>query len=200
MRLKGLKPSYEIANAVLSMPQPHDKAATRRFLGTITYPSKLWPHLSEVVHPLRDLTHINQEFLWADQQTEAFRQAKHLVSQVPCLRSFDVNAPVVLQVDASEYGLGGALLQPATHPAYSTDISWQPVANCSSFLSPTEQRYALIEKETGYRSCIPQVWPTSFHKGWCGSSQWPQTFRDDGYSSALHIHSRILQGVNTPHC
>ena len=137
MRLKGLKPSYEIANAVLSMPQPHDKAATRRFPGTITYPSKIWPHLSKVFHPLRDLTDLNQEFLWADQQTEAFRQAKHLVSQVPCLRYFDVNAQVVLQVDASEYGLGAAFLQPATHPAYSTDILWQPVADCSSLLSPT---------------------------------------------------------------
>ena len=111
---EGLKPSNEIANAVLNMPQPQDKAATRRFLGTITYLSKFCPRLSEVVRPLRDLTHIDQKFLWADQHTEALRQAKELVSQAPCLRYFDVKAPVVLQVDASEYGLGAALLQPAT--------------------------------------------------------------------------------------
>ena len=129
---EGLKPSSEIANAVLSMPQPHDKAATRRFLGTITYLSKFCPHLSEVVCPLRDLTHLNQEFLWADQHIEAFRQAKELVSQAPCLRYFDVTVPVVLQVDASEYGLGAMLLQPATHSANSTDILWQPVAYSSS--------------------------------------------------------------------
>ena len=55
---------------------------------------------------------------------------------------------MVLQVDASEYGLGAALLQPATHSANSTDILWQPVAYSSSSLSPTEQRYAQIEKET----------------------------------------------------
>ena len=55
---------------------------------------------------------------------------------------------MVLQVDASEYGLGAALLQPATHSASSTDILWQPVAYSSSSLSPTEQRYAQIEKET----------------------------------------------------
>ena len=144
----GLKPSSEIVNAVLSMPQPHDKAATRRFLGTITYLSKFCPRLSEVVCPLRDLTHLNQEFLWADQHTDAFRQAKELVSQAPCLRYFDVTAPVVLQVDASENGLGAALLQPATQSANSTDILWQPVAYSSSSLSPTEQRYAQIEKET----------------------------------------------------
>ena len=55
---------------------------------------------------------------------------------------------MVLQVDASEYGLGATLLQPATYPSNSTDISWQPVAYSSSSLSPTEQRYAQIEKET----------------------------------------------------
>ena len=84
---------------------------------TIIYLSKFCPRLSEVVCPLRDLTHINQEFLWANQHTEALRKAKELVSQAPCLCYFNVRAPVVLQVDASEYGLGAALLQPATYPS-----------------------------------------------------------------------------------
>ena len=87
------------------MPQPQDKAATRRFLGIITYLSKFCPNLSEVVRPLRDLTHIKQDFLWAEQHSKAFSQAKELVSKAPCLRYFDVDAPVILQVDASEYGL-----------------------------------------------------------------------------------------------
>lgn len=130
------------------MPQPSDKAATRCFLGIITYLSKFCPNLSEVVCPLRDLTHIKQDFLWSDQHTKAFKQAKELFSKAPCLRYFNVHAPVVLQVDASEYGLGAALLQPATNPTNSCNVQWQPVAYSSSSLSPTEQRYAQIEKET----------------------------------------------------
>ena len=145
---EGLKPSTEIVTAVLEMPQPRDKAATRRFLGTITYLAKFCPNLSEVVRPLRDLTHIKQEFLWSEQHTNAFAKAKELVSKTPCLRYFDINSPVVLQVDASEYGLGAALLQPVTDPNGSSNIQWQPVAYSSSSLSPTEQRYAQIEKET----------------------------------------------------
>ena len=144
----GLKPSDEIASAVINMPQPEDKAATRRFMGMITYLSKFCPHLSEVVRPLRDLTHIKLEFLWTDQHTEAFKRAKQLVSEAPCLRYFDVHAPVVLQVYASEYGLGAALLQPTDNLTDSTDVQWQPVAYSSSSLTPTEQRYAQIEKET----------------------------------------------------
>ena len=143
----GLKPSSEIVSAVLDMPQPSDKAAKRRFLGTVTYLSKFCPNLSEVVHPLRDLTHLKQEFLWSEQHSKAFTKAKELVSKAPCLHYFDVNAPVVLQVDASEYGLGATLLQPATGTD-SGSLQWQPVAYSSSSLSPTEQRCAQIKKET----------------------------------------------------
>ena len=124
------------------MPQPQDKAAIRHFLGTVTYLAKFCPHLSEVVHPLRDLTNADQEFLWSDQHDKAFTQAKELVSKALCLRYFDVHAPVALQVDASYYGLGAALLQPATHPCDPANIQWQPAAYSSSSLTPAEQSYS----------------------------------------------------------
>ncbi|PFX26788.1 Retrovirus-related Pol polyprotein [Stylophora pistillata] len=143
---EGLKPSAEIVAAILDMPCPEDKAATRRFIGTINYLSRFCPHLSEIVGPLRELTRLNQAFLWADQHTEAFTKAKDLVAKAPCLRYFDVHSPVVPQVDASDYGLGASLLQPTTSSSNSSDIQWQPVAFSSSSLTPTEQRYAQIEK------------------------------------------------------
>ena len=143
----GLKPSPEISKAVLDMPQPEDKAATRRFLGTIMYFSKFCPYLSRVVDPLRDLTHLNQQFIWADQHTKAFQEAKHLVSTAPCLY-FGMNSPDVLQVGASDYGLGAVLLQPSLSSTESSEIEWQPVAHSSSSLTPTEKGYAQIEKET----------------------------------------------------
>ena len=143
----GLKPSTEIAKAVLEMPQPQDKAGTRRFLGTITYLSEFCPNLSEIVHPLWVLTHVKQDFIWTDQHTKAFNQAKQVVSIAPCLHYFDVCTPVVLQVDALEYSLGAALLQPSTNLNAPGDVQLQPVAYSSSSLTPTEQRYAQIEKE-----------------------------------------------------
>ena len=69
------------------------------------------------------------------------------MSKATCLHYFDINAPVLLQVDASEYGLGAALLQPAIDPIGSNNIEWQPVTYSSSSLSPTEQLYAQIERE-----------------------------------------------------
>lgn len=75
---EGLKPIEEIVTAILDMSQPQDKAATRRFLGTVTYLTKFCPHLSEVVRPLRDLTHADQEFPWADQHTKHSLKLRNL--------------------------------------------------------------------------------------------------------------------------
>ena len=54
----------------------------------------------------------------------------------PVLKFYDINDEVTLQCDASECGLGAALLQ-----------SGQPVAYASRALSLTEQSYAQIAIE-----------------------------------------------------
>ncbi|XP_022808732.1 uncharacterized protein LOC111345717 [Stylophora pistillata] len=60
---------------------------------------------------------------------------------ISCLAYFAKNKPVTLQVDASQGGLGGALLQPND----SGDL--QPVAYTSCTLRPNEELWAQIEKE-----------------------------------------------------
>jgi hypothetical protein len=54
---------------------------------------------------------------------------------------YDLQKLVVLQTDASEVALGGALMQP------NKDGKLQPVAFTSCNVSATEQRYSQIEKE-----------------------------------------------------
>ena len=61
---------------------------------------------------------------------------KKLVVNHPILKYYDCNAEGTLQCAASEKGLGAVLLQ-----------NGQPVAFASKTLSPTERRYAQIEKE-----------------------------------------------------
>ena len=67
------------------MPQPQDRAVTRCFLGTITYLSKFCPHLNEVVHPLPDLTHLNNKLCATEQryalsEKETLATVKHFTS------------------------------------------------------------------------------------------------------------------------
>ena len=132
----GLKPDPAKVEAVEEMPKPTCKQQVLSLLGFVNYLSRFLPRLAEVAQPLRDLTAKNAKFTWAKQHDKAFQEIKKLVVNHPVLKYYDSNAEVTLQCDASEKGLGAVLLQ-----------NGQPVAFASKILSPTERRYAQIEKE-----------------------------------------------------
>ena len=86
--------------------------------------------------PLRRLTDKDIDWTCLPQHDIAVETIKQSVTQHPVLKYYDLNDEVTLLCDASETGLGAALLQKG-----------QPVAFASRTLSLTEQRYAQIEKE-----------------------------------------------------
>ena len=86
--------------------------------------------------PLRDLTQQDVEWCWEDAQATALNQLKEAVTRTPVLRYYSLDNEVTLQCDASQSGLGAALLQ-----------NGQPVAYASRALTSAETRYAQIEKE-----------------------------------------------------
>ncbi len=59
-----------------------------------------------------------------------------MISTAPVLAYYDVTKPVTIQCDASQTGLGAALLQDG-----------YPIAYSSRALTATERNYAQIEKE-----------------------------------------------------
>ena len=117
----GLRPDPTTVVAVTILPTRHDKQGIRRFLGAINYLSKFCPRLSSVTQPLRDLTKDDVLFVWSNQHQKAFDETKSLATSAPCLKYYDVNAPVVFQVDASDYGLGAVNLQPSRKESVGTD-------------------------------------------------------------------------------
>ena len=137
----GMKADPDKVTAITAMPTPRNKAALLRFLGMANYLSPYCSNLSTVIRPLTALTQKDLPFSWTEVQERAFNDAKQLIAAAPILQYYDLGKPVVLQVDASEEGLGGALLQP------NAEGKLQPVAFTSNSLSSTEQRYSQIEKE-----------------------------------------------------
>ena len=73
--------------------------------------------------------------MWEEPQQKAFENLKILASSMPMLRYYNTLDEVTLQCDASQSGLGVALLQ-----------NGQPVAYASRVLTPAETRYAQKEK------------------------------------------------------
>ena len=132
----GLKPDPDKVAAIKNMPKPTSKPEVLTLLGFLNYLSKFLPKLSEVSAPLRELTTNQAKFTWARQHDETFATIKQLVIQHPVLKFYNIEEEVTIQTDASEKGLDAVLLQ-----------NGQPVAFASRTLSPTEQRYATIEKE-----------------------------------------------------
>ena len=133
---KGLCVDPNKVRAICEMPPPQNVAALQRLLGLAQYLSKFLPHLSDMTKPLRELTGKETEWVWDHPQQQALDTLKRAVTNTPVLRYYNLEEEVTLQCDASQHGLGAALLQKG-----------QPVAYASRALTPTETRYAQIEKE-----------------------------------------------------
>ena len=86
--------------------------------------------------PLRRLTHKDVPWEWSQGQEEAFTKIKKAVSTAPVLKFFTPSEPTEGEGDASEKGIGFALMQQG-----------QPVAYASRALTKAEQNYSQIEKE-----------------------------------------------------
>ena len=102
----------------------------------MNYLTKFLPGLSDVMEPIRQLTRKNVLWNWSNTQERALEKMKILVSEAPVLCLYDHAKEITVQCDASQTGLGAALLQEG-----------QPLAFASRALTDTETRYAQIEKE-----------------------------------------------------
>lgn len=132
----GIKADPEKVEAIGKMPPPEDLEGVRRLAGTINYLSEFLPKLATVMEPINMLMRKDVPFQWAKAQQKAFAQVKELVCGDQVLQYYNPNKELTVQCDASQYGLGAALLQ-----------EHKPVAFASRALTETETRYAQIEKE-----------------------------------------------------
>ena len=128
---KGLCADPAKVRAIIEMPPPENVASVQRLLGMVQYLFKFLPHLSDISKPLRVLTLQDAEWSWEEPQRSAFERLKTAVASTPVLRYYNLQEEVTLQCDASQSGLGAALLQ-----------NGQPLAYASRALTPTETSYA----------------------------------------------------------
>ena len=121
----------------------------RRFLRDINNLAKFCSELSSVTQLQYNLTKEDMPFLWSTRHQQAFDSAKVLATCAACLAYFYVTVPLILQVDASDYGRGAALLQTIKLQSSSAldESSLRPIAYCKRPVT-TEESYAQIEKES----------------------------------------------------
>ena len=122
--------------AIQEWKTPTSLTELRSFLGLANYYRRFIMRYSEKVLPLTELLKKTHIWEWTSQCQEAFEGMKKMLSEDPVLAMPDMLKPFEVQTDASDFALGGVLMQEG-----------HPIAFESRKLSETERRYTAHEKE-----------------------------------------------------
>ena len=128
--------------AVIEWPRPTTRRELQGFLGFSNFYRKFVRNYSTVAAPLTALTSSKMPFSWNPQAEAAFSKLKHCFTTAPVLTVPDPSLQFVVEVDASETGVGAVLSQRSPK-----DNKLHPCAYFSHRLSPTEQNYTIGDRE-----------------------------------------------------
>ena len=143
-----IMPNDDNLEKVAGAKRPTTKKEVRSFFGLLNYYRDFIPSFATIAAPLSDLTRKGKpnKVTWGDAQERAFVDLQSALMRKPILKLPDYHKPFVLRTDASNIGLGAALMQEA-------DGKLHPVAFASKKLNVAEQKYSTLEKE-----CLAIVW------------------------------------------
>ena len=140
----GLSMSKEKIETVLNFPLPKELTSLRGFVGLANYFRQFVPFHSDIVKPLQMMVDPKalkrSPIYWTPEETIAFNETKIAVSRCPLIYFINDDSPIRLYTDASDYGIGGVLLQ-------IVNTVWRPIAFISKSLSATQINWSTIQKE-----------------------------------------------------
>lgn len=128
--------------AVADWPQPSTRKELQRFLGFANFYRRFIRNYSAVAAPLTALTSPQVPFQWTSVAARAFGELKTRFTSAPILVFPDPARQFVVEVDASDTGVGAVLSQRS-----STDQKVHPCAFFSRKLSATERNYDIGDRE-----------------------------------------------------
>ena len=120
---------------VANWPIPQTLKELRGFLGFAGYYRKFIKHFGIISKPLTDLLKKNN-YRWNTQAQQAFTVLKQALCEAPVLALPDFSKVFVLEIDASDFGLGAVLSQEG-----------KPIAYFSKSLSSKHLGLSIYEKE-----------------------------------------------------
>ena len=172
----SIKPDPSKIEDIRKMPTPQDREDLQRFIGLMNNLAAYIPHLADKVSSLRELIKKDVPFVWHEDHQRIYDDLKRCIGSESCLSYYHPQKETVLEVDASQNGLGACLLQDN-----------KPVAFASKTLTPTQSAYSNIERET--LAIVNGV--TNFHTYLFGK---PFVIITD-HEPLLMIHSKPLKSA-----
>ena len=140
---EGVRMNEEKVRAVLDWSNPRTTKELQRFLGFSNFYRRFIRNFSSVAAPLTSLLKGSpRHFTWTPEAEEAFKVLKTKFTSAPLLKHPDPALPFVVEVDASEVGVGAVLSQRQGNPA-----KLFPCAYFSRKLSQAERNYDVGNRE-----------------------------------------------------
>ena len=139
--------------AVVEWPRPSDRTQLRRFLGFAGFVRRFIKGFSQVAGPLTSLTSPSLPFVWTPEAEAAFLRLKDLFSSAPVLIHPDPARQFIVEVDASDAGIGAVLSQRSEE-----DHRVHPCAYFSRRLDAAEANYDVGNKELLAVHAALEVW------------------------------------------
>ena len=114
--------------AIQEWQAPTGISELRSFLSLANYYRRFVEGYSRIATPLTELLKKNNGWVWSENCQRAFDELKRSMSSDPVLALPDVSKPFEVQTDASNFALGGVLLQEGHPVAYESrklsDAEW----------------------------------------------------------------------------
>ncbi|CAF1461519.1 unnamed protein product [Didymodactylos carnosus] len=131
---RGIQPSDGHVQAIKNFPKPTTAKSAYAFLQTANFFRRFIKNFAGISSSLKKfgLKDAQKNFIWSEQEQNAFDQLKQCLVTAPVLHLPDRKSQFKVQTDASDYGIGGVLLQ-------WTVEGYKPVAYVSRTLTTTNE-------------------------------------------------------------
>jgi len=136
----GMEIDPDRTEALFSLKSPTCKEELQRLIGSFNYLRRYVPGIANLMQNLCNLLRKDVEWKWLPAHEASFKSLKESITESPALTPFDPSKRVILQNDASKFGIGSCLFQ--VHGS-----EWKLVACASRSMSSSELNYSQCEKE-----------------------------------------------------
>lgn len=131
-----------MVRTISNWPVPDSRKSLQQFLGFANFYQRFNRNLGQVAAPLTALTSTKAKFAWTVAAQSAFDELKCRFMSASILVTPDSAWQFVVEVDASEVGVGAVLSKISRQ-----DNKLHPCAYFSHRLSPAERNYDIVNRE-----------------------------------------------------